>query len=159
MTLAELYEIQKSGAFKVDIENSDDHNGIIGGVKLNAKQCALVAERLGWISYVIKPYEAIAWTDRFIRGIRSKITDVNVLNNTIVTFENSRLTDTVKYYYRVKLICPGYFDLTVLQGMPGVGGKFGIFSAKNMFRQPVESCMSLKNVGEYIGTLSCTNIA
>lgn len=152
MNLGQLLELHECGALNVD-DTSNINLAVIGGMALTNEQCQIFAANLGWLKYDKPAYEIIDKTNKFIRGLKKNIKDIEVIANTQVTFQNSRRQNTEKYIDRIKLICPGKFDLTVLYGMPGVGGVYGIYSAENNFLHPVLGCRNLKQVGEYISSL------
>lgn len=106
---------------------------------------------LGWERYDAKPWEIIEKTNKFIRGIKSVLVDEAIVD-TDVTFRNFRRTNTERYYDRIKMISPDY-DITIMYGMPGLGGAYAIFDSSDGFRQPQYSCRSLKQVAEYINSM------
>lgn len=152
MNLGQLLEMHKCGALDVD-KSSDRNVAIIGGMELTDEQCRIYASNLGWLKYDKYAYEVIDKTNKFIRGLKNHIKGIDSIGHSIITFENTRMQGTEKYFDRIKLICPGVFDLTILYRMPGIGGVYGIYSSENSFKHPVYSCRSLRQVGEYISSL------
>ena len=151
MKLNKLMEIQASGAIKVSV---NDKTGVVslGPYAVTNEQCQLIAKDLGWLSYDKKSWEVIDKTNKFIRSLRSNLTNETVINTAEVTFQNRRMTDTMKYFDRIKMVSP-YFDITILYGMPGVGGTYAVYDGSNGFRQPVFNCRTMKDLAEYIDEL------
>lgn len=150
MDLRTLVQAQECGALKTEVLN----NGLvkIGGVAVTPEQCMAMASTLGWVSYDKKPWEVIDKTNRFIRSIRNYVDNEGVINGTTVTFMNRRLTNTMKYFDRIKMVNPE-FDITILYGMPGTGGAYAVYDDSDGFRQPVFNCRSVKQLAEYLNDL------
>lgn len=150
MKLSKLIEFQSSGAMKTQY---DKVTGVIklGGTPVSEEQCKNIVTMLGWERYDAKPWEIIEKTNKFIRGIKSVLVDEAIVD-TDVTFRNFRRTNTERYYDRIKMISPDY-DITIMYGMPGLGGAYAIFDSSDGFRQPQYSCRSIKQVAEYINSM------
>lgn len=148
MKLGELYEVQSAGALKI---GSDCSNGniVVGGSKLTADQCKQLVKALGWLNWDKPDWEVIDKTDKFIRGIKPYVTDEDILANTEVTFQNRRISDTLKYFDRIKMVGSD-FDITILYRMPGTGGTYAVYDDSDNFRKPQFTCRSAKQLGEYI---------
>ncbi len=149
MNLGMLLELHECGALNVDA-NSNKDVAIVGGMTLNAEQCNAMAINLGWTRFDRYPHEIIDKTNKFIRGLKHNIKQDDVFDNTEISFQNTRRHNTEKTSDRIKMIYPGKFDITILYGVPGMGGPYGIYSDVNNFNVPVKICRSLKQVGEYI---------
>lgn len=152
MRLIDLVKLNEAKTLKV---KRDDVSGVIsvGGVVVSPEESIRLLEGLGWLEYDLDPLEILNKTDKFASSIKRYIKDENILSKTEVTFQNRRITNTMQYFDRIKLICPGKFDLTILYGMPGTGCKYAVYSSKNYFRIPVQRCKSLKEVCEYINSI------
>lgn len=152
MKLGMLVALQSSGALKVNKESTQD-NIILGNTQINREQCLDLISKLGWIECSKTPIEIIEKTNKFINGIKPAINKGIILEQTEVTFQNRRKTNSTSCVDRTKLVCNGKFDITVLSGMEGLGGRYGVYSSTNNFVKPVYSCSSLKLLGEWINKL------
>lgn len=151
MKLRSLSEAQINGALKVT-GLMPDGSAIIGGVVVSAQQCSQIARHLGWEHFEMSGAEIIDKTDKFISKIGKHIKDDHIIGNTEVTFINRRKSDTIKYFDRIKMICPGRFDITILYGIGGKR-KYEIYSSLNGFAVPVKYCSTAKELGEWINTI------
>lgn len=150
MELRQLIEIQKSGALKVVTQPNGGFT--VGGIPVTDQQAAMMANNLGWIRYAKHPAEIIDKTNKFVRSIVKNSTNEFYINGTHVSFENQRISGTMKYFDRIKLVNP-MFDYTILYGMPGTGGTYAIYDATSNNHLPVYSCRSLKQVAEFFSDL------
>lgn len=150
MQFNQLIEVQKSGALKSVVH--DDGTVTLGGVLLNQQQLAVFARKLGWLKWEMNTTEIIEKTNRFIRNTAKNITDDRIIMGTEVTFENSRLSGTMRYFDRIRLVNP-MFNYTVLYNMPSTGGVYAIYDADQHTHLPVYSCRSLKQVAEFFNEL------
>ena len=148
MILKELINLHKIGVMKV----TKDDNGqvLVGGTSITSDECRIILSKIGWVRYNTSPFEILNKTDKFISSISKYLKDEYIINNTVVALENTRKTGTMSYFDRIKMICNNRFDITLLRGMGGVGGTYGIYSSTNNFTKPVYSCRSLKQVAEWI---------
>ena len=152
MNLGQLLELHECGAINVD-NKSNENIAVVGGMELSNEQCKAVAANIGWLNYDKPAYVIIDKTNKFMRGLRHNIAKIDRIEKAQVTFQNMRRQNTEKYIDRIKIVCDGKLDLTILYGMPGVGGAYGIYSSINNFSQPVFGCRNLKQVGEYIDSI------
>lgn len=152
MKLSMLVQLQEAGILKVA---GGDNNtfAIVGGRTLSRAQCNELAEKLGWLDHDLTSMAVIQKTHTFINGIKQFITKDMILENTELTFQNRRKNNTESYFDRIKLVCAGKFDITILSGMGGVGGRYGIYSDSNNFVTPVKACRTLKEVGVWVNEL------
>lgn len=149
MRLQELFEAQATGCLKATVrDNIQNEDKLV----LTEEQCRSLLSKLGWLEYSKSPEEVLAKTDKFIHGLKPYIKNEEIIKNTEVTFQNRRKTNTLSYFDRIKMICGNKFNITVLRGMAGVGGVYGVYSDENNFRKPVYSCRSLKQLGEWINS-------
>lgn len=153
MKLGMLVVLQESGAFKVNKEASTSENIVVGSVTLNNEQCKAFLSKLGWKEYSKTPVEIVEKTSKFVNGLRGGIKNETILENTEITFQNIRKTNSTSCFDRIKLICNGKFDITVMSGMEGIGGRYGVYSSTNNFVKPVFGCSSLKQLSEWINGL------
>ena len=151
MLLTDLMKLQAAGALKVD-SNCTNSNIVIGGVRVSQEQCRNICRMLGWTSWDKQDWEVIDKTNKFIKSLRTYITKEDAVTGVDVTFQNHRRTDTEKYYDRIKMVGP-YYDITILYGMPGIGGAYAIYDESNNWRFPVFACRTAKQVAEYIDDL------
>lgn len=152
MKLKELIEVQSSGLLKATVvDNVDTYN--MDKLSISTENCKSLLTKLGWLEYAKTPAEILSKTDKFVNGIKNSINKDEIIENTEITFQNRRKTNTLSYFDRIKLVNKGKFDITVLRGMSGVGGVYGVYSAENNFSKPVYSCRSLRQLGEWINKL------
>ena len=153
MNLSALISIQNSGALKVVAP--DEGICTVGGVAINEEQARQMVANLGWVHYETTPFRIIEKTNSFISALSKGIDNKLILNNADICFENKRKMGTMSYFDRIKLVCPikNGFDITVLYGMSGVGGKYGVYSATNNFKTPVKSFRTAKELAKWINTL------
>lgn len=151
MKLNNLIQAQDCGALKVEVNNATGQV-IVGGVPVSKEQCRGFVTALGWQSWDKADWEIIDKTNKFIRGIKNHIDNEAVLNTAEVTFQNRRRQNTEKYFDRIKMVSH-LFDITILYGMPGTGGTYAVYDASNRFSQPVFTCRTAKQLGEYINSL------
>lgn len=154
MTLGKLVQMQNVGA--LDIVR-DNYTGAvsIAGKALTERDCKFIADAIGWMAADKEDWELIDKTNRFIRGIKRHIENEDVLKHTIIEFRNSRKQDTEKFVDRIKMVhSNGKYDLTVIYGLPGSGGRYSVYSAVNGFTRPVYACGSAKLLGIYINNLT-----
>lgn len=151
MKLAVLNQLQEAGALKVQ----NLSNGIfkVGTVNIVEEQCKVMAMKLSWTRFELPGHRIISKTDQFISGIMKYIDKPVIIENTEVTFTNARKLDTEKYFDRIKLVCPDLFDITVLYAMPGVKGKYGVYTSKDNFAVQAQAFRSLKELGTWINNL------
>lgn len=156
MNLRKLMEIQNAGAIKI-VENkytTTENDYTLGGVRLNENQARQIAMNLGWEHFEMSPFKILDKTNKFISSLSKYIDNEIIINNTDISFQNRRKMGTMSYFDRIKIVCYGKFDLTVLYGMPGLGGTYGVFSSTNNFQKTVFSCRSLKELGKWINELA-----
>lgn len=150
MNLRNLYELQNSGALRT--EYTEDGFILLGGSVVSKEQSHLIASRLGWEHYELDPVKIIDKTNKFVGAISKHILDEYIVNNTVVSFQNKRKVGTMSYFDRIKIVCNKKFDLTIIYNMPGLGGKYAIFSSTNNFKQPVKSVRTIKEMCNWINS-------
>ena len=152
MKLAVLNQLQEVGALKVE----NLRNGIfkVGTMALAEEQCNMMATNLSWSRFELPGHKIISKTDQFIGGIMKYIDKQAIIEGTEVIFTNERKLDTDKYYDRIKMICPNVFDITILYAMPGVKGKYGVYSSKDQFLRQAAAFRSLSELGKWINELA-----
>ena len=152
MNLKMLVQLSDSGALRLV---ADEDTGIVtlGGVEVTDAQLRMILGKIGWLEYEMEPAEIMKRTNQYINGFKRHISSDIIIDGTDITFQNRRKIGTMTYFDRIKMICPTFFDITILNGMPGVGGKYGVYSAVNDFKHPVVACRSLKSLGQWINGL------
>ena len=152
MNLKMLVQLSDSGALRLV---ADEDTGIVtlGGVEVTDAQLRMILGKIGWLEYDMEPAEIMKRTNQYINGFKRHISSDIIIDGTDITFQNRRKLGTMSYFDRIKMICPTLFDITVLNGMPGVGGKYGVYSAVNNFKHPIAACSSLKSLGQWINGL------
>lgn len=149
MKFSKLIEMQSAGAFKVSDASTND-KAYIGGAELNDAQCKYVANQIGWTGRAAYPgYKMIAFTDKFIRNMKSHISNPMIVNSADITFESIRIMETERVMERIKIVGPDY-DLTIIHGMPGLGGSWAVFDTKVSISQPVFSSGTMKSLAEFL---------
>ncbi len=123
---------------------------IMGGMELSMEQCNLIAQKLGWIEHDLDSIEVINKTDKLIGGIKKYVKENQLLMNTRIEFQNRRKLNTTSYFDRIKMVCDGYFDITILYNIQGAGRKYTIYTSTNNFKQPIAKISSLSKLGEWL---------
>lgn len=149
MYLAELVKIQQSGSLVIGEVTSE--TAVVGGNLLTHEQCGIIAERLGWTTWDKKSWEIIDKTNKFIKGLAKHLTNMDIINGTTITFLNRRISNSMKYFDRIKIEGNGW-DLTILYGMPGSGGTYALYDGTDNNRKPAATARSLKQLIEIINT-------
>lgn len=147
MNLAQLVEVQRSGALVVSEAN--DQMAVVGGQMLTTQQCNMLVRQMGWTSWEKKSWEIITKTDKFIKGLVKHLTNTDLLVGTDITFLNRRVSGTMKYFDRIH-IGGNDWDITILYGMPGSGGTYVLYDGTDNNRKPVATARSLKQLVEFI---------
>lgn len=150
MYLKELMQVQQSGALVVGEANNAQ--AVIGGALLTTEQCAFLVQKLGWTTYDKRPWEIIDKTNKFIKGLAKHLTNMDLLEGTTITFMNRRISNTLKYFDRIKIEGGNGWNLTILYGMPGAGGTYALYDGTDNNRKPVATARSLKQLIEVINT-------
>ena len=114
------------------------------------QECVAIVNALGWLEYELPQQRIIEKTDKFINSFGKHLKNHELLEATEIAFQNSRRINTEKYVDRIKIVCPGVYDFTLMYGMPGLGASYGLFSAENGFKHPVFSGRTVKQVADYI---------
>lgn len=153
MNLGQLIDMYEAGVLKVE-DDSNPEMAVVGGMTLNREQMRALAVNLGWAKFQMEPLEVIIKTGKFIRGIKSTLGEDAIVDGTEVTFETTRIDNTMRYFDRIKLICPGVFDITVLYKVPGTPTTYTVYSDENRRAYPVLNARTLKQVAEYVKSAS-----
>ena len=152
MKLESLIQAHVCGALNVGDVAYDRSTGVVGNMQVSRAQCNDFVTALGWKTFDKDAFEIVDKTNKFIRSIAKHLDNDGVIYNTEVTFENHRRMNTEKYFDRIKMINPR-FDITILYGMPGVGGTYAVYSAENNFIKPVFNCKTVKQLCEFLNEL------
>lgn len=150
MKLKELIQLQQAGAFNVEVR--DDYI-ILGGLKTSKEQCEYIAKKIGWLEFSQPAHEMIGMTKSFVKVLKSVIKDENILNNTELTFQNFRQSGTMSYYNRIKFVNDGVLNITVLNGIKGMGCKYAVYTPDNMYNVPKYKCHSIRELGKLINKI------
>lgn len=148
MTLRQLLEMQSSGALNIKYEPCSNIANL-GGVQITLDQARMICSQLGWVEYVISPFEIIDKTNKFIRGLKNHLDREGFLETTLVEFQNKKANTYGKTFDRIVLQSKG-FSLSILYNMEHSGGKYVIYETGRAL--PVSKCRNLKAVAQFINT-------
>lgn len=151
MQFKQLIEVQKSGALKASVQ---EETGIVtlGGMVVQPNQLQLFVRNLGWLTWDMNPVQIIDKTNKFVKNFSRYIEDSRIVLGTEITFENHRISNSLRYFDRIKLINP-LFNHTILYNMPSTGGVYAIYDANGNTHLPEYTCRSIKQVVEYFNEL------
>ena len=149
MNLGQLIDMYEAGVLKVE-DDAYPERAVVGGTELNREQMRALVVNLGWVKFQMEPLELIIKTGKFIRGIKATLGEHEIVDMTEVIFETTRIDNTMRYFDRIKLICPGVFDITVLYKVPGTPTTYTVYSDENRMSYPVLNARTLKQVAEYV---------
>lgn len=147
-----LSEMQTAGAFKV-AEGSSMVQAIIAGQALTGPMCDLYAQKIGWTGRRACPsYQLVDKTNTYIRAFKRYITKER-FNGFDITFENIRLSDSLKTFDRIVMTGSDGTQFTIIHGMPGIGGSYALFSPAVSQAQPIFTSRSMNGVCEYLNSI------
>lgn len=149
MILGQLYEMYQAGALNIKYEEGSSI-AILGNMQITLEQAHNICAGLGWESYVLSPFEIIDKTAKFVRGVKSNLTNEYIVANTVVTFKNVRSSVYGKTHDRIHLACGSSFELSIIYNMPGNSSKYVIYDS--FTSTPVAKGRNLKQVAEYLNT-------
>lgn len=147
MTLGKLLELYNSGALNVKYDKDEQVPtvGVIGGVRINATQASALCTQMGWLEYVLNPFEVLEKTSKFIKSLKQHLKN-DVYWQGQVTFQNIRSNTYGKTFDRIQ-IQTRYGGVSILYNMEHSGGKYVIYNVGGAI--PLAKCRNLKQVSEY----------
>lgn len=149
-TLEELRVAYVNGAFKI-IYDENSPVAELSGYQITAEQASVICQQFGWTRISESPFKVMEKTAKFIRGFKSYLKTIEIWKCTFVSFENTRISNELKYYERIKLVNQVRgFDLTLTCGMPGTNCTYALYDKSKDIARPVFSGRSMKQIVEYI---------
>lgn len=152
MTIEKLFEWQEDGL--LEARETEDGKIVIANRYLDEEQQEKLLKVLGWTRHEEPFIEIMKKTNKFVRNIKPYLSNLKedwVPSQLEVVFYNARIMDTIKYINRVKLICKKTGNVVVIvQGSPGQGGKFAVYTSDNYFNYAVFKCNSYRDLGNWL---------
>lgn len=147
MKLMELLNIYNNGVMNITYEKCSNVASI-GGTDFSIEQVGVIIQQLGWIEWKLSPFEILDKTKKFTKSVKSNITDIDILNNTEIAFQNIQSMSYGKTFDRITLCWPRHFEYIIIYNMEGAGAVYCIYERNKAI--PVAKCRTLKNVMEFI---------
>lgn len=143
VSLATLMEYQKNGLFNIKY-NVDSEVADLNGMALTLDQARVLVSKMGWIEYVLSPFEIINKTGKFTRGLKSTI-KAEIANDMFIEFQNRYTGDMDKTFDRLHITYRRDLDVAVNYAMPGSAAQYVIYNTQTSV--PLKKCRNLKQVG------------
>ena len=99
MTLGQIRELHLGGALNIKYEKGKSIASI-GDMQITLEQATQLTSQLGWVEYVLSPFEIIDKTNKFIRGLKNNLTREDMWEAQ-VQFQNKHSTEYGKTFDRI----------------------------------------------------------
>lgn len=154
MTLAELLDAYRSGAFKIKYEDCSNGAILNNSVNISDAQANSICLNIGWTEYALHPFEIINKTNKLLSAIDKSLigcADINTLNNTVLELNNRRGKTYGKTFDRVVFYIGKKTVITLIHGLENSGGAYTIY----VNRSPIASakCRTLSRAMQEISLL------
>lgn len=145
MTLGQLRELHLGGALNIKYEKGQSVASI-GDMQVTLEQATQLASQLGWIEYVLSPFEIIDKTNKFIRGLKNNLTREDMWKAQ-VQFQNRHSNEYGKTFDRI-VVQTRKLGFVIIYNMEHAGGKYVVYELGKQI--PAAKCRNLKAVSEFI---------
>ena len=152
VSIQQLMVAYENKALSIDYKNGNGTTALLGGVQINLEQAhRLCQANFGWSEYVLSPFEIIDKTHKFMRALKSHLTNEMIWERGTIEFINKKDVDYGRTFDRI-CIQTEYFSTTIIYNMKSAGCSYVVY--RNGQANPVAKCRTLKQVIENINELS-----
>ena len=133
-----MIDIQKSGLLTIQ-ENADNtytlnYKRAKDALTVDKDQMTEIMSGFGWTKYSCEVLKATSHMNSFATKLKKFDPDKKQLNRADVTFEHSHMPDSIKNVWRTRLTFnDSGKQFTIVEGLPGLGGKYSILSSMDGF--------------------------
>lgn len=138
MQLGNMLDIQKAGLLVIQ-KNADNtftlnYKRAKDALTVDQDQMKEIMSGFGWTRYRCDVLKATSHMNSLATKLKKFDPDKKQLNRADVTFEHSYMPDSVKNVWRTRITFnDSGKQFTIVEGLPGLGGKYSILSSMDAF--------------------------